>query len=320
MHAMIADRDLQAFCESIIRAGGTTPEEVTSSVREDLDTVARQKLDDAIDAFGFSVPLADFTHFVSARVDPTIAPAAALEALAIKDLYLACACILGIKGAADEFVNQLSGEIAKVATRFARNGAVAVDDLVQIVTTRLLLADGEKVARLTLYRGQGPLSGFVRVTAARLAINIVTGPASAEASEPEHDLFSALVSPSATPETQVDSEHVRSRVRDAFVVAVGRLSARDRNLLHYSLCDGLSIDVIARMYRVHRATAARWIAAARDDLVKTTRAELRELLAVPDTEVDTLLRGGLSRFELSVARVLRDAGDIEAFDDAEAEP
>jgi len=41
---------------------------------------------------------------------------------------------------------------------------------------------------------------------------------------------------------------------------------------------------------------------------------------VPDTEVDTLLRGGLSRFELSVARVLRDAGDIEAFDDAEAEP
>ena len=106
-------------------------------------------------------------------------------------------------GAAEEFLRRYSADIARVATRFSRAGSVDADDLVQIVTTRLLLPAGEKPARLSLYRGQGPIAGFVRVTAARLAINTVDAPSSTAASEPENDLFAALVSPAATPEAEV---------------------------------------------------------------------------------------------------------------------
>lgn len=305
---MVTDAELATFCDAVVRTGGLDPTVLAPADRAALEELARSRLDEAASAFPFAVPLADFTDFVSARVDPSSSPAAAIAALAFTDLYLACGCVLGLEGAAGEFVGRYSADIRRVAGRFARAGSVGVDDLVQIVTTRLLLPSGERPPRLSLYRGQGPMAGFVRVTAARLAINTVSGPGAAPAVESEEDLFSALVSPSKTPEAEVGSEHLRERVREAFVAAVARLSARDRNILHYSLCDGLSIDVIARMYSVHRATAARWITSARDELVQATRLELRERLAIPDAEVDTLLRGGLTRFELSVARVLRGDG------------
>lgn len=260
----------------------------------------RARVASEIARFDVEVSLETFATFLAARVESV----EDVEVLAIGDLYLACACVEGIPGAAETFVTHTSEEVRRVAARFARRGTLAVDDLVQIVMTRLLVSDEDRPARLTLYRGRGSLVSFVKVTAARLAINAV-GDRSAEREEPEEQLFAALVSPGASPEANVVGEDVRARVREAFVAAVATLQPRERNVLHYSLCDGLSIDVIARMYKVHRATAARWIESARDDLVKQTRVELRRLLSVPDRDVDTILRGGLSRFELSVARILR---------------
>ena len=47
---------------------------------------------------------------------------------------------------------------------------------------------------------------------------------------------------------------IANRTAEAFAA----LESRERNLLRYALGDGLSVDAIGTLYRVHRATAARW--------------------------------------------------------------
>ena len=76
----------------------------------------------------------------------------------------------------------------------------------------------------------------------------------------------------------------------AFVAAIGELPPRDRQILRMSLSLGASIDDIARMFHTHRATAARWLNAARDALAANTRRHLSDKLGLGETELTSLLR------------------------------
>jgi RNA polymerase sigma-70 factor, ECF subfamily len=79
---------------------------------------------------------------------------------------------------------------------------------------------------------------------------------------------------------------------------------RQRNLLRQHILDELTIDDLARLYRVHRATCARWLADARADLGKQTRKRLMSALGMPTSDVDSLLRFLDSDIELSISRIL----------------
>jgi RNA polymerase sigma-70 factor (ECF subfamily) len=76
----------------------------------------------------------------------------------------------------------------------------------------------------------------------------------------------------------------------AFEVAVNGLASRERNQ-------------IGALYGTHRATAARWVAAARDELATRTRDELRRRLSLSHQEVDGLIRWVQSQLELSLQRL-----------------
>ena len=52
----------------------------------------------------------------------------------------------------------------------------------------------------------------------------------------------------------------------------------------------LDLDAIAKIYQVHRATAARRAASARAALIGLVRAAIRRELAVGETTVDSILR------------------------------
>jgi len=82
----------------------------------------------------------------------------------------------------------------------------------------------------------------------------------------------------------------RDEFRDAFAETAAVLTDRERTLLRYRFLDGLSIDEIGVLYRVHRATVARWLAATRETLFEGTRTRLMSRLAVSDSEVDSVLR------------------------------
>ena len=76
----------------------------------------------------------------------------------------------------------------------------------------------------------------------------------------------------------------------AFTAAVAELAPRERHLLRLNLSAGASIDDIARMHQTHRATAARWLNAARDQLAEGTRRHLQGTLGLDEAELVSLLR------------------------------
>ena len=296
---MVSEADAAAFAEALASVASVSRALVTSRLLE------------AVSGHSFVLAPRVFGSFVACRLEPA-APGDADDAFArlhLGDLYLACGCIEGVAGAADAFVVRYGSVIATIAAKPAGQ-RIGRDDLTQLVVARLLVADEGVPARIAQYRGTGPLLGFVRVTAARLAINATESRAiRAEVLTPTDDLFTAVFAPARDPEASFDRERARNHLRAAFETAAKTLEPRARNVLAFSLCDGLSIDAIARMYGVHRATAARWVQGARDSLIQGTREELSRALSVDDGELDSLFRDGLSRFELSVERCLRTASE-----------
>ena len=68
------------------------------------------------------------------------------------------------------------------------------------------------------------------------------------------------------PEQQLVRNKYGPLFETALRDAVGQLSSRDRNLLRLHYVSGISLDAVARMYHVHRATVVRWLAAIRDEI------------------------------------------------------
>jgi RNA polymerase sigma-70 factor (ECF subfamily) len=86
--------------------------------------------------------------------------------------------------------------------------------------------------------------------------------------------------------------------------ALADLADRPRALLRYHLIDGWTIDRIGERYGVHRATAARWLADAREQVGKLIRKELARRLAIPKSDVDSLVTMLTSGIDVSLERLL----------------
>jgi RNA polymerase sigma-70 factor, ECF subfamily len=217
------------------------------------------------------------------------------------DLYLACACASGDPAAIAAFDRELVPVVTSAAQRIER-APHFVDEVVQLVRERLLIADEGGEPRIADYAGEGPLRAWVRIAAMRVAMNQLRGR--------KRDM---LVDDEAFFDVVVDGddeERRQARARygaacsDALRDAFAKLTARERNLLRMHHLHGLTVDELAPTFRVHRATVARWITAAREHLLSETRAGLRERLAVGDATADSILRELEGRIEISVSRLL----------------
>ena len=102
-------------------------------------------------------------------------------------------------------------------------------------------------------------------------------------------------SSSKLPAQRVDPEidYLRRFYIDEFRAALGRamrsLPRRERSLLRQHYLDKMSLDAVAKAYRVHRATAARWLADAREAVLAKTKAELDAAIDLRPSEVDSVL-------------------------------
>ena len=81
------------------------------------------------------------------------------------------------------------------------------------------------------------------------------------------------------------------------------LPVETRNLLRQYFLDGLTIDALAQMYRVHRATAARRVQAAREALTANVRARLKAELKIADSSIERLITA--DNLEVSLSKILR---------------
>jgi RNA polymerase sigma-70 factor (ECF subfamily) len=112
----------------------------------------------------------------------------------------------------------------------------------------------------------------------------------------------------SNPELNYLKARYRETVTQSIVSALTQLGDREKVLLRLHLCERLSIDRLGVIYSVNRATAARWLAAARAALLQHTRAEIQRRMGVTDRECDSILNLVQGEVDVSVARHLNNTG------------
>ena len=225
----------------------------------------------------------------------------------VEDLYLACGCALGLPAALSAFESRHLSEV-KVFLGRMKPAPTLVDEVKQSLRVRLLVAVPGEVPRIAEYGGRGSLTAWLRVAAIRTAIDLLRqsgAPLPDDDGEPQAMLDRI---PGDDPELELVRERYRGELADAVREAFSSLSAQQRNLLRLSYRDGRSIDEIAAVFGTHRATAARWIAAAREQILDETRRGLEARLRLRPHEFHSLLGVLRSRLQISVSRLL-DAAD-----------
>ena len=220
----------------------------------------------------------------------------ALSAAAAIEVHLALGCARGDPNAIAAFDRAYLGVVA-IALAGMQLAAATVEDVRATVRDKLLLADGHR-PRILDYAGRGRLRGLVQVTATRTAIDRIRLEAR-EAELPAREL--------ASPDN-VELSLIKAQYREAFATgfarAVAHASRRDRNLLRLHFLGGVTLEQLAQMYAVHRATVVRWLAAARETVLAATRDHIAGTLGASADELDEMFDLVRSRVELSVERLL----------------
>jgi RNA polymerase sigma-70 factor (ECF subfamily) len=243
----------------------------------------------------------DAAHFAAHLAGHLGVSSQAAEALCERasDLYLAFAAARGDAHAIAEIDRTCIARLDR-----AIRGVLPpcdIDDLKQQLRQRLFLGTSDAPPRLLDYAGRGELRAWVRASAVHTAISILR----TQSRDRAHQQSLWL----AAPRIGVDpvNERVRPQLRvelhAAFETALRSLETRDRNLLRQHFLDGLSTDELARLYRVHRVTAFRWLTRARHRLLSRTRRALAGQLSLGRSELDSIMRLVDSQLDISVSRM-----------------
>lgn len=225
-----------------------------------------------------------------------------IHTLHLADLYLAIACLGGQRRAIETFEREILMALRPSVERACRDALASVDDVLQVCRERLLMPSGGQPPKLAQYRGRGPLQGWVRVVTLREALQERRRSSRTKVVDPTSLLDGSSI------ETGLELEFLRKRYGAAFREAVHeglrRLTAEQRALLKLHTTDGLSIDQLAPLLGVHRATAARRLERAREDGLTHTRDVLCARHGLSPSEARSLCLALAEDLDVSIARDL----------------
>lgn len=225
----------------------------------------------------------------------------ALDGIHPADLHLACSCVLGRPRALETFERHCFAALPAVLSRFSGNSEFH-DEVKQAVRERLFVCKPGGKPRIEDYSGRGSLAGWVRVVAVRLAVDLLRQRGK-QPTAVEDDVLQTLAT-EADAELRMLAERYREEVKTAFRESFAALSAAERNLLRLHHLDGLTIDDLAAMKRLHRSTVARRIARCCELVAANTHRILVERLGIAPSQVDSVMRLVRSQLDLSLDRWL----------------
>lgn len=210
------------------------------------------------------------------------------------DLYLAAACTDGDPRAIAAFRAELWPNVRDVLGRLGARAAV-LDETEQRVLEMLFVAAPGGRPQIAGYSGRGRLRSWLRSIGVRTGRRLMGAAAGAGSDELER-------MPAAVDDPQLEllRTEYAGTFRTALVTAFAQLTERQRNLLRQYHLDELTIDQLGALYHVNRATAARWVIAARTSLLEATRGLLAAELAIPTGDVDSIIRLVRSRIDISI--------------------
>ncbi|HEU4410222.1 MAG TPA: sigma-70 family RNA polymerase sigma factor [Polyangiaceae bacterium] len=291
------------------------------AARPDLTTSAElgaalRSMIEAARAAWPDVELSDeaFVRFVASKLPVVTEVEESLRALHTADLYLACGCARGEARALARFELACGPPIERALDRLRVPTQQRVE-IRQQVRQRLLaprpnLEGGAPLPpRIADFSGRGSLGSWVRVVAAREAVERVRRQGREQPTE--DDELARRLEPDAGPELVHLKQLYRDEFKAAFAEAIAALPKRDRALLRQHALDGLSIDRLAALYDIHRATAARRVEAARRAVFEQTRLSLGRRLRVSAEELDSVMRLIRSRLDVTLGPLLRDPDEGE---------
>jgi RNA polymerase sigma-70 factor, ECF subfamily len=268
---------------------------------------------------GLTVDATAIVEFVARQATADLAETA-LDGLRPADLYLACACALRSPGAIAVFDRDYMREVDVALTRM-RIGPPRLLDVKQLVRQRLFVGAASPgqpsgPGKITEYAGRGDLRRWVRSVAVRTCLNELRK-GKREVLFDDDQLIAQHAIATDDPEIEYMKRTYAHEFRVAFGDALHQLGVREQTLLRYHHVDGLNIDEIGAIYRIHRVTAFRWLEKAKELLVRSTLEALRGRLKLPSNELDSVLRMIRSQIHLSLVRHLGGPSDSVADDEIE---
>jgi RNA polymerase sigma-70 factor (ECF subfamily) len=250
----------------------------------------------------------DYMRYLAARLPKDETLAGGLSAVHGADLYLACACALGVPGAVAAFERRLLVNLPSFVGHLSSAPEFA-DEVGQLLREKLFVAPRGSTPKIADYSGRGALASWVRVAALRTALSLRRSQnAQRIVGQPsENDDDTPNLPLRRDPEMDYIKDRYRKEFKAAFHEAFNTLTVEQRNVLRLHYVDGLNIDRIGVMFRVHRSTVARWLSASCAQVLDETRRLLRERLSLSPTEFDSLAGVIRSQLDLSIIRYLRDS-------------
>jgi RNA polymerase sigma-70 factor (ECF subfamily) len=239
----------------------------------------------------------DFIRYLASKVQALSTPSSFAK-LRGDQLFLAYHCLGGDSRALGLLEERYLPQVGRALGRMKLSSA-AIDDIKASLREKLFFAQQGARPLVADYSGRGELGVWLRSIAVHLALKLKKN----ERKHVEADEHVGSLAAKGNPEL----DYLRERHAAQFTAALHRalegLSVRERNLLRQHYLDGLSLDALGELYRVHRATAARWVAGAREAVLQAVRAEL--LGSMTESELDSFLRMPGEHLGARISQVLR---------------
>lgn len=230
-------------------------------------------------------------------VQASPSPSAKSAKLHAEDLCLVLACLQGDAEAWRSFDRVLRTNVPGYVSRVDSSSAFA-DEIRQRLAEKLSV-NADRSSKLTQYSGQGPLTAWLRVVALREAHSLRRG----TKKELPADAL-ALRATGADPELLLLKRRSAQLFERILREVLASLPERERMLLKLHHVDGLTLDAVAKVGGVSRATAARSLAQARERVLKRVERALEQDLGRNAPGAESLLALVHSQLELSIARHL----------------
>ena len=225
-----------------------------------------------------------------------------LAGLAIEDLYLACACLVGNREAAVVFSARHGATIRGAIIRMGAGSDAGEAE--QQLLKGLLVGSATSPPKIGSYAGKAPLDRWLGVAAQRAALMWLRE-YRAEARVREAVGSEPPATRAASPESVYTKERYRTEFERALSEALDRLGERERALLRLHVVNAVSVEKIGKMFGVSQPTASRWLAAARQTLLDDIKTTLRTRLGVSSVEAASLAGMVASRLDLSLSTLLK---------------
>jgi len=227
---------------------------------------------------------------------------ASIAELPIEDLYLACACLTGVTGAAAIFGARHGATIRAAIARLV--GAADTDEAHQQLLQSLLVGSASSPPKIGSYAGKAPLERWLGVSARRAALMWLRENRTERNARQAAGADPALGA-HTHPETAYMKEKYRGDFEAALAQALERLPEQERALLRLHLVNGVSLEKIGTMFSVSQPTASRWLAAARTKLLEDVKQTLAPRLGTSSAELASLAGMVASRIDLSLSTLLK---------------